>query len=1148
MVHAASGDSINFASTLSGQTIDLTNIGDNSFGPSAFLVSNQVAIVGPAGGITIARDTNAADYPGNNLLYFRLFAVAATGNLTLQNVTLSNGFAQGYGGGDNGNGNTSEGGGGGGAGLGGALFNQGTLNLQAITLTGNSAIGGHGGSGFANGGGGGGGGLSGAGQPGSLGGAGGANTGGSGGSVANGATDTAYGAAGGFGGGGGGGASAFNSGDVFQGFDGGSGGFGGGGGGGGGHGLNGGASAFGGGSGGNGGGSSGGSGGGGGAGLGGAIFNNAGGILNITNSTLTGNSAQGGLGGPALATGTYGNNGDGFGGALFNRSGTVTVFDSTLASNTASVGGGGIYNLGDSSAASVILDNTIVANSTSTNDFAESTANGGSVSTSGTNNLIRTNPGPGGFSGTNTITNQDPLLGNPGDNGGPTQTMPLLAGSPAIDAGSNSAIPIDVTTDQRGVGFPRILDNRVDIGAFEAPLSPTITVTPNPAMVSVGTTPVTLLASADLELGYRPTGTITFTLYLGEGPSLDTEMVTVNGDGTYTTPTGYAIPATGAIAGTYEWDVSYSGDAHNFAAESSAFVTVTSVCQFVITGNPFPAAGTPSKYNVSAVDQMGQVVRDFAGIVQVSSTDPSAILPATITFANGTANLSAQFFTQGPQSINLSYAARDAAGVLDVSVEGAPSIRGANSDPAGQPYTLFLDSGTIPPELITSWTISWGDQGDNIETFQGNPTSVTHVYRDFPNAHLIAATVNTGSFSYPVNNEVLVNVLVPSIDSANSVAIPADVLVTGVSTPDQSISATVIRTAPGLPGTVLVVFVAHYSDDPRLGTDPSLNKSGGVTFVQAGGGTHVELTSYDLRVTAFRDVRGQLTPIDVENVSIIVDFAIPQPASTPQLNFIDPADGQVKAVHGTTQLPYPYVRVGNSFRVVLDESSSPTVSQLRGTVFTIRDATDLGSLLATFLVAPQTNTPAPNPLGDLLNDEGPPESNGTYLGVVAPSQVQVNSAPRGNEPDPAELSRRMLDLILFILRRARQFFANQLQVQLQLMVAPEMSPEAHLNSHPEVLSKAPNRGEAVPVVGAPQRTPQSAEQTSAGASALPAPDDTEMPVIPRLTLLNEKTLAYLALISMPLYPWLEEFLDRNAERSRRPDDEERWFRKDQPVD
>src|ERR1019366_5485891 len=52
MVHAASGDSINFASTLSGQTIDLTNIGDNSFGPSAFLVSNQVAIVGPAGGIT----------------------------------------------------------------------------------------------------------------------------------------------------------------------------------------------------------------------------------------------------------------------------------------------------------------------------------------------------------------------------------------------------------------------------------------------------------------------------------------------------------------------------------------------------------------------------------------------------------------------------------------------------------------------------------------------------------------------------------------------------------------------------------------------------------------------------------------------------------------------------------------------------------------------------------------------------------------------------------------------------------------------------------------------------------------------------------------------------------------------------------------
>ena len=44
-----------------------------------------------------------------------------------------------------------------------------------------------------------------------------------------------------------------------------------------------------------------------------------------------------------------------------------------------------------------------------------------------------------------------PVIAALGDYGGPTQTMPLLPGSPAIDAGSNALIPGGVTTDQRGV-------------------------------------------------------------------------------------------------------------------------------------------------------------------------------------------------------------------------------------------------------------------------------------------------------------------------------------------------------------------------------------------------------------------------------------------------------------------------------------------------------------------------------------------------------------------------------------------------------------------------------------------------------------------------------------------------------------------------
>ena len=59
-----------------------------------------------------------------------------------------------------------------------------------------------------------------------------------------------------------------------------------------------------------------------------------------------------------------------------------------------------------------------------------------------------------------------PLLAALGDYGGPTQTLALLPGSPAIDAGSNALIPAGVTTDQRGL--PRVVNSVVDIGAFES--------------------------------------------------------------------------------------------------------------------------------------------------------------------------------------------------------------------------------------------------------------------------------------------------------------------------------------------------------------------------------------------------------------------------------------------------------------------------------------------------------------------------------------------------------------------------------------------------------------------------------------------------------------------------------------------------------
>src|SRR5262249_5254009 len=78
------------------------------------------------------------------------------------------------------------------------------------------------------------------------------------------------------------------------------------------------------------------------------------------------------------------------------------------------------------------------------------------------------------INGTNTSNKfaTNPLLSALGNYGGTTQTFALLPGSPAIDAGSNALIPLGITTDQRGTGFPRKVNPPVtpvvDIGAFES--------------------------------------------------------------------------------------------------------------------------------------------------------------------------------------------------------------------------------------------------------------------------------------------------------------------------------------------------------------------------------------------------------------------------------------------------------------------------------------------------------------------------------------------------------------------------------------------------------------------------------------------------------------------------------------------------------
>jgi CSLREA domain-containing protein len=219
----------------------------------------------------------------------------------------------------------------------------------------------------------------------------------------------------------------------------------------------------------------------GGAGFGGAILSSgSGSSLTLTDSAVSGNTAQAGGGGLALggaialANVTISGNRSqsDFGGGLYLFSDVRgTVNNATIAGNSAGLKGGGAFL--ESSAfigVSPKVTNSILAGNTAPSEPDCSGAIDSAYDLIG--NGAGCN-GPAAVKGDQVGTGAtpvDPRLGALGDNGGPTPTRALLAGSPAIDA-ANPAAPGSgggacEATDQRGVHRPG--GSRCDVGAFEA--------------------------------------------------------------------------------------------------------------------------------------------------------------------------------------------------------------------------------------------------------------------------------------------------------------------------------------------------------------------------------------------------------------------------------------------------------------------------------------------------------------------------------------------------------------------------------------------------------------------------------------------------------------------------------------------------------
>ena len=246
---------------------------------------------------------------------------------------------------------------------------------------------------------------------------------------------------------------------------------------------------------------------------GGGIFNEWG-QVNVADSSVTANTARYGAGvytgwyaetlmGNSTVSGNTATGASASGGGWYNTDfGRTELVNVTVRSNTAtgaSATAGGAFVGGGTFS----MVNTVVAGNTAPANADVK----GAFDAASDYNLIGVIDGATGLDGAHTVYGTagaplDAKLDALADNGGPTLTHAILAGSPAINGG-NDVLAVDpwgavLPYDQRGTGHDRIRNGRVDLGAFEYNAAPEENLAPTVTGLTLGSDPVTVAGSITL--------------------------------------------------------------------------------------------------------------------------------------------------------------------------------------------------------------------------------------------------------------------------------------------------------------------------------------------------------------------------------------------------------------------------------------------------------------------------------------------------------------------------------------------------------------------------------------------------------------------------------------------------------------------------
>ena len=519
-------------------------------------------------------------------------------------------------------------------------------------------------------------------------------------------------------------------------------------------------------------------------GIGGGIFNDAfhdSATLYVLNCTLSGNSASYGYGGGigndgyqgtatlTVLNSTLSGNWATFGGAIYTGSDTfdsarMYVFHTTFSGNSASSsgGGGGIYNAG----AITKLANTVF---NASSIFRAS----GMIRSLGHN--LCSDDGSGFLTATGDQINTDPMLGPLQDNGGPTFTHTLLSGSPAIDSGDPNFDPYSFSPlllyDQRGDGFERVVNDHIDIGAFEVQLAPTPTPPPTATPTPVRTPSASKAPEA---------ATVTATL---ASMTLNPATVTGGANSTGTVTLSAAAPAGGAVV--------------------------------ALTSNNLNAATVPASITVAA----GATTATFTVTTKIVTIGTVAIITPTYNGISKAVGLVVNPLL-GSLTLNPSVLIGGAGSTGTVTLTSAAPAGGAvvtltsgNTNAATVPAAVTVAAGATSASFtVTTKAVTTVTQANITATAVGASRIVTLTL----NPPLIGVTVNPGAVKGGVASTGKVTlgaaaptggaVVILASSNLNAATVPASVTVTAGAT-----SATFTVTTKAVTAVNTVTITATYN-------------------------------------------------------------------------------------------------------------------------------------------------------------------------------------------------------------------------------------------------------------------------------------------------------------------------------------------------